>query len=142
MKAASMFEIVKMFAEPYTKNSNALGVMLIEKYNPTSDASTYPGRSTVKETYDYIDGYLAKAAQKLASVKGAKASMFLTIDAVTAMQARVALCKGDWQTAATKAASLVDSGKYPLISFEGVDLTAADAQAQVDEVLADVSIVK
>ncbi len=139
MKAASMFEIVKMFAEPYTKNSNAPGVMLIEKYNPTSDASTYPGRSTVKETYDYIDGYLAKAAQKLASVKGAKASMFLTIDAVTAMQARVALCKGDWQTAATKAASLVDSGKYPLISFEGVDLTAADAQAQVDEVLADFS---
>ena len=31
-----------------------------------------------------------------ASVAGAKASMFLTTDAVTAMQARVALYKGDY----------------------------------------------
>ena len=139
MKAAAMFELVKMFAEPYTKNPEALGVMLVDTYNPTSDDSTYPGRSTVAETYEFIDKYLGMAASKLASVKGSKASMFLTADAVTAMQARVALCKGDYQTAATKAASLVDGGKYPLISFENVDLTAANAQEQVSAVVEDFS---
>lgn len=139
MKAAAMFELVKMFAEPYTKNPQALGVMLVDTYNPTSDDSTYPGRSTVAETYEFIDKYLGMAASKLASVKGTKASMFLTADAVTAMQARVALCKGDYQTAATKAASLVDGGKYPLISFENVDLTAANAQEQVSAVVEDFS---
>ena len=137
MKAASMFELVKMFAEPYTKNPNALGVMLVDTYNPTSDDTTYPGRSTVAETYEFIDKYLGMAATKLASVSGSKASMSLTIDAVTAMQARVALYKGDYETAAAKAASLVDGGKYPLISFEGVDLTAADVQDQVNDVLDD-----
>ncbi|MBR5183174.1 MAG: RagB/SusD family nutrient uptake outer membrane protein, partial [Bacteroidales bacterium] len=136
MKAASMFEIVKLFAEPYTKNQNALGVMLVDSYNPTSDASTYPARSTVKETYDFIDNYLTKAASKLSKVQGSKASIYLTIDAVTALQARVALCKGDWQTAATKAASLVDGGKYPLITFENVDLESENAQNQIDDVLA------
>ncbi len=137
MKAISMFELVKMFAEPYTKNPSALGVMLVDKYNPTSDATTYPGRSTVKETYDYIDSYLDKAASKLASVKGAIASMYLTTDAVTAMQARVALYKGDYQTAASKAASLVDGGKYPLISFVGIDPTAEGADKKVAKVVED-----
>lgn len=135
MKAISMFELVKMFAEPYTKNPQALGVMLVDKYNPTSDASTYPGRSTVAETYEFIDKYLGLAATKLASVAGAKASMFLTTDAVTAMQARVALYKGDYQTAATKAASLVDGGKYPLISFVGIDPTAEGADKKVAKVV-------
>ena len=131
MKAAAMFELVKMFSEPYTKSTSALGVMLVDTYNPTSDASTYPGRSTVAETYEFIDGYLAKAATKLAGVKGQVASMFLTTDAVTAMQARVALYKGDWSTAATKATSLIDGGKYPLISFEGVDKDDEDAVSEV-----------
>ena len=135
MKAISMFELVKMFAEPYTKSPQALGVMLVDKYNPTSDASTYPGRSTVAETYEFIDKYLGLAATKLASVAGAKASMFLTTDAVTAMQARVALYKGDYQTAATKAASLVDGGKYPLISFVGIDPTAEGADKKVAKVV-------
>jgi hypothetical protein len=135
MKAISMFELVKMFAEPYTKNPQALGVMLVDKYNPTSDASTYPGRSTVAEAYEFIDKYLDMAATKLAGVAGAKASLFLTTDAVTAMQARVALYKGDYQTAATKAASLVDGGKYPLISFVGIDPTAEGADKKVAKVV-------
>ena len=135
MKAITMFELVKMFAEPYTKNPDALGVMLVDKYNPTSDASTYPARSTVKETYEFIDKYLGMAETKLASVAGAKASMFLTTDAVTAMQARVALYKGDYQTAATKAASLVDGGKYPLISFVGIDPYGENASEEIAAVL-------
>ena len=130
MKAAAMFEAVKMFAEPYTKNKSALGMMLVDTYAPTSDATTYPARSTVEETYKFIDENLSKAATKLAGVKGAVASMFLTTDAVSAMQARVALYKGDYATAATKASALVDGGKYPLISFANVA-----SQEDVDKAL-------
>ncbi len=120
LKAAAMFESVKMFAEPYTKSTSALGMMIVDTYNPTSDASTYPARSTVGETYEYIDKYLGMAATKLASVPGKVASMFLTSDAVSAMQARVALYKGDYSTAISKSTTLIESGKYPLISAENV----------------------
>lgn len=120
MKAVAMFEAVKMFSEPYTKNQNAHGMMLVDTYAPTSDAATYPARSSVAETYEFIDKYLGMAATKLASVPGKVASMFLTSDAVSAMQARVALFKGDYATAISKSTALVDGGKYPLISVEGV----------------------
>jgi len=115
MKAAAMFELVKMFAETYTSNPNALGVMLVDTYNPTSDQTVYPGRSTVAEVYQFIDENLNKAASKLSAVENAEASIYLTPDAIKAFQARVALYKGDYATAASLATSLIDSGRYPLI---------------------------
>lgn len=118
MKANTMFYLVQLFAEPYTKKSDALGVMLVDKYNPTSDQSQYPSRSTVAETYKFIEDNLAIAATKLAGISGEVASEYLTIDAVTALQARVALYKGDYATAISKSTSLVDGGKYPLVEDE------------------------
>lgn len=136
MKAISMFELVKMFAEPYTKNPNALGVMLQDEYSNSPElASSYPGRSTVAQVYEYVDEYLGLAAQKLASVPGQVASMYLTADAVTAMQARVALYKGDYTTAAQKAASLIEAGTYPLISVEGIDPTTEDGEKALENVV-------
>ena len=122
MKANAMFYLVQLFAEPYTKNPDALGVMLVDKYNPTSDQSQYPGRSTVAETYKFIEDNLSIAASNLSTVTGTVASEYLTIDAVSALQARVALYKGDYETAAAKASALVDGGTYKLVedadSFE------------------------
>ena len=118
MKAVTMFYLVQKFAEPYTKNPEALGVMLVDEYNPTSDQTQYPARSTVAETYKFIEENLSTAASKLAGVSGEVASEYLTIDAVTALQARVALFKGDYANAASKATSLVDGGKYELVSDE------------------------
>lgn len=118
MKANAMFYLVQKFAEPYTKNADALGVMLVDKYNPTSDQTQYPARSTVAETYKFIEDNLNIAATNLAGASGEVGSEYLTIDAVTALQARVALFKGDYATAASKAASLVDGGKYELVSDE------------------------
>lgn len=114
MKAHTMFYLVQLFAEPYTKNPNAPAVMLVDKYNPTSDQTQYPARSTVAETYKFIEDQLSIAASKLSAKAGAVASEYLTIDAVSALQARVALYKGDYATAIAKATSLVDGGAYPL----------------------------
>lgn len=118
MKAYTMFYLVQLFSEPYTKNPDALGVMLVDKYNPTSDQSQYPGRSTVAETYKFIEDNLSDAAAKLTVSTGEVASEYLTIDAVNAMQARVALYKGDYATAAAKASALVDGGTYDLVEDE------------------------
>lgn len=118
MKAYTMFYLVQLFSEPYTKNPNALGVMLVPKYNPTSDQSQYPGRSTVAETYTFIEENLKIAAQKLANVEGAVASEYLTIDAVTALQARIALYKGDYATAIEKSTSLIGPAKYEFVADE------------------------
>ncbi len=129
MKANTMFYLVQLFAEPYTKNPNALGVMIVDKYNPTSDQTQYPGRSTVAEVYKFIEDNLSTAASKLAGVSGEVASEYLTIDAVTALQARVALYKGDYATAIAKSTSLVDGGNYPLVEDEDefVDLWTNDS---------------
>ena len=70
--------------KPYTKNPDALGVMLVDKYNPTSDQSQYPGRSTVAETYKFIEDNLSIAASNLSTVPGTVASEYLPLAAVSA----------------------------------------------------------
>jgi len=54
----------------------------------------------------------------LAKIEGSVGSSYITIDAVKAMEARVALNKCDWSKAATLASGLVDGGKYPLLTSQ------------------------
>lgn len=117
VRAASMFSLVERFCEVYdaSKAATQMGVMLVDSYAPTSDQNTYPGRSSLEETYKFIENNLALAEQGLKSVEGTVASTVLTKDAVTALKARVALTKGDYDTAITAATSLIESNTYPLI---------------------------
>lgn len=117
-KAYAAYLLALKYCKVYSSTASSdMGVMLVDNYNLSpSDWSTYPGRSTLQETYDYITSNLSKAATCLASVKGAVASTVLTKDCITAMQARVALSMGNYTEAATKAGSLCDSGTYPLVA--------------------------
>lgn len=118
LRAYSMFTLAQLYCKNYNASTadSDLGVMLLDGpvTNP-GDITSYVGRSSLKATYEYIEKNLADAETKLASVAGAVASEYITNDAVTAMKARVALTKGDWQAAARYASSLVDGKKYPLI---------------------------
>jgi len=121
-KAYAAYLLALKYCKAYNSStaSSDMGVMLVDDYNLTpSNWSTYPGRSTLKETYDYITSNLSKAATCLANVKGAVASTVLTKDCITAMQARVALSMGNYDEAALKAGSLCDSGTYPLVAADG-----------------------
>ena len=119
-KAYSMFILTELFCKNYSANASSdYGVMLSDKkFKTPSDQSTYVGRSSLTETYDYIERNLTKAEQLLSSVSGSEGSIYLTADAVKALEARVALTKGDYSKAAGLAAQLVDGGAYPLLTTQ------------------------
>ena len=119
-KAYSMFILAELFCKNYSSNASSdYGVMLSdETFATPSDQSTYVGRSSLAETYEYIERNLSKAEQLLGSVTGSEGSIYLTVDAVKAMQARVALTKGDYAKAASLAAALADGGRYPLLTSQ------------------------
>lgn len=118
LKAITMFELAQRYSDAYTPQnaSTSLGVMLVDSYAPTSDPEKYPARSSLADTYTFIDQNMTKAAEALKNVKGTVGSMFLTSDAVTAMQARIALIKGEYDTAIRLSTELIAAGKYPLIN--------------------------
>ena len=119
-KAYAMFILTELFCKNYSSSASSdYGVMLSDKtFTTPSDQSTYVGRSTLTETYEYIERNLAKAEQLLGSVTGEEGAIYITSDAVKAMQARVALTKGDYGKAASLAASLADNGRYPLLTTQ------------------------
>lgn len=119
-KAYAMFILTELFCKNYSSSASSdYGVMLSDKTFATpSEQATYVGRSTLAETYEYIERNLAKAEQLLGSVVGTVGSIYLTADAVKAMEARVALTKGDYAKAASLAAALCDGGRYPLLSSQ------------------------
>lgn len=82
--------------------------MLVTKYNPTGDVDAYPSRSSLDATYALIESDLEAAYSGLKEYETVDASnvapnaIYLSSHAVAAMQARVALVKGDYETAFAK----------------------------------------
>lgn len=97
-----------------------LGLPLQLTYAPSSDASTYPGRSSLKATYEQIKNDIDSAAKyvnpALILAQSQDPIFYISADVVTALKARAALQMKDYTTAAAAASSLVDGGKYPLVS--------------------------
>lgn len=94
--------------------SQTLGLPLQTVYNPTSDSSKYPGRSSLEETYNLLLEDLEKASA--ITTVGAANSKYWTIDAVNAMRARVLLNMKRYEEAADAALSVINSNKYQLAS--------------------------
>ncbi len=101
--------------DPNTPNS---GVPLITTYEPSGDYASYKGRATLAEVYALIEDDLNKAysdlnAYETSGIDGAKANLapnasYLSTYAVMALQARIALLKGDWATAIDKAEKVIE----------------------------------
>jgi type 1 fimbria pilin len=119
-KAYAMFILTELYCKNYSSSASSdYGVMLSDTpFLTPSEQATYVGRSSLAETYEYIERNLSKAEQLLSSVTGKEGSIYLTADAVKAMQARVALTKGEYAKAAGLAAQLADSGRYPLLTTQ------------------------
>ena len=121
-----------------------VGLPLVTEYYPTAEKQYYPGRATLAETYKFIEDDLAAAydgikffeenfediavadareEEKSAAQEDARnqISLMLTQNApylsswaVRALQARVALLKGDNQTAAKYAEEVINCGIWQL----------------------------
>ena len=121
-RASIMHELVRRYAPMYNPSSASsdLGVPVITSI----DLGLKPARNTVAEVYTQIASDIAAAKQLLAGVEGEAGAIKPTIDAVKALEARVALYKQDWATAASISAELINSGKYALAA------TAEDMEAE------------
>lgn len=100
------------------KEGTGLSLQLV--YAPTADSSKYPGRSSLTKTYEQIVSDLT-AANQLMSVAGedniaSEDGSIPSVDAVSAMLARVYLNMGDDTKAAEYAVNVINTRRYNLIA--------------------------
>ena len=120
VRAMCYFDLATKFCNLYDAATaeNEMGVPLVTEYAPSGDNSTYPGRSSLAATYQRITDDIASAKANMTAA-GETASIYLTVDALTAFEARVALMMGNYETAAENAMALINGQKYPLITDAG-----------------------
>lgn len=103
----------------------ALGIPIFETYNPTSDRTTYVGRSTQNESLAFIKKDLDEALAGLLeweaidrnSASVVSMSPYVNSNVVKALQARLALLTGDYKTAVEKANEVLNTNKYKLATY-------------------------
>lgn len=117
IRAHMYFNLTQYFCEDYDPETaaNKLGVPVVTVYDPTGDATKYPARGSLATTYEQIVADLTEA-EKYVTTEGGPNAIYVTKDVVTALQARVALTMHDYDQAFLKAKSLIDGGKYQLVS--------------------------
>lgn len=125
-RAYFYYLLTEKYCNSYTvidPNTPDSGVPLIISYAPTGDYNAYKGRATLAEVYAQIESDLEQAYSDLyayenSGVEGAKANLasnasYLSTYTVMALQARIALLKGDWATAIDKAEKVI-AGPFEL----------------------------
>ncbi|MEP6597512.1 MAG: RagB/SusD family nutrient uptake outer membrane protein [Ginsengibacter sp.] len=108
LRALAYFYLIRLYAKPFTLDPNAEGIPIVLTYDPTLK----PARSKVNEVYIQIEKDLTDAFSMMTNT--AKNSSFVTKYSARALEAKVALTKGDWVTAKTAALDVVDNGGYSL----------------------------
>ena len=108
LRALLYFNLVRLYAKPYTESPDAAGVPLVLTYEPTLK----PARSTVAEVYAQIIKDLDDAFGLMTNTS--KNSSYVTKYVAKALSAKVALTMGDWATAKSAAQAVVDNGGYSL----------------------------
>ena len=111
------YNLVQYFCKAYDAATaeTTFGVPVVTKYAPTALAETYPHRGTIGATYAQILADLEEAAATI-TTEGKADNIWISKDAVTALQARVALSMGNYLTAYEKAKAVIETGTYPLES--------------------------
>lgn len=97
------------------------GLPIETSYNPSGDRATYVGRSTIRETVEYVNGQLKDAYDLMkeyeTNVSAANCNpnaIYVSSYAIAALQARFALLTQDYTTALDKAELVINSGNYEL----------------------------
>lgn len=108
------------------------GLPLVTVYNPTGNSAAYPSRSSLAETYKLIEQDLTDALADLEAYETSGAASatenlapnasYVSSCVVEALQARLALSKGDYATAIAKAESVINSGYYTLTTYDDYPL--------------------
>jgi tetratricopeptide (TPR) repeat protein len=112
LRALMHFDLVRMFGRPYSHNPETnLGVMIKDN----TDVSSLPPRSTVKETYEFIESDLLRAAELMNENKPA---IFASKEVAWALLARVYLYMEQHENAIEYSDKVINSGRYQLLETD------------------------
>lgn len=118
MRAYAIFGLSQYFCKPYDENASTTdGVSYSLKFETETNAKNWPARKNLAETYQQIYNDL-DSAQAYITAKNSARSAYVTLDAVAALRARVALTQGDWELAAQESDIVITGGTYSLCSNE------------------------
>lgn len=127
LRAFCHFNLVRFFAEPYTINATAPGVIL---RTSTTDPSS-KARSSVKDVYTQVINDAIKAASLMNAPRG---NNYASKEAAEALLSRVSLYKGDYQGAVTYSNNVINSGRYTESSAAAFKTLFANAQANPETI--------
>ncbi len=134
LRALGHFDLVRMYAQPYTSEPKSLGIPII-----TKTEISYPERATVEEVYSQIVSDLEKSLLLLSvyprnnGSNGSNGSnlAFATKDAASALMAKVSLYMGNWQDASDYATNVIN-GNFALYNTSNyTSVWGQDAQSEV-----------
>ena len=108
LRAVVYFYLIRLYAKPFAVDPNAEGIPIVLTYDPTLK----PARSKVSEVYDQISKDLTDAFAMMSNTT--KNSSYVTKYVARALEAKVALTKGDWANAKTAALDVITNGGYSL----------------------------
>lgn len=117
IRALGHFDLVRLYAQPYTSAPQSLGVpvMLVSELG-------LPARNTVAEVYDQVvkDLLLAESIIEDDYTHDGVADKFASASkpAIQALLSRVYLYMGEWQKAADYATKVIESGKFSMFNAE------------------------
>jgi hypothetical protein len=118
LRALNYFNLVRLFAKPYTDDPAALGVPLVLAFDPNPPSDwVLPARNTVGEVYAQILSDLDNAYTLMSTYRG---SSYFSKYAARALQAKVNLYKGDYQSAYDQANDVIVNGGFTLVSAAGL----------------------
>jgi starch-binding outer membrane protein, SusD/RagB family len=116
LRAIAYFDLVKLYAQPYSYQKESLGVPVVL----TTEIGT-PARNTVAEVYDQVLSDLLDAEAKLGetvSRTGADSKAWASKPAAQALLARVYLYMENWSKAAEYATKVISNSNYRLYTAE------------------------
>lgn len=136
VRALSHFDLIRVFAQPYTHQPDGLGVPVV-----TVREIAQPERNTTREVYQQIVDDLSEAEGLFMNLADFRAEFrsgsvnprgFASKDAATALLARVYLYMGDYTNAAARANEVITSGNYTLYTEDNYGTVwGRDAQSEI-----------
>lgn len=127
-RAYMYFYLYQHFCQPYTAEKGdtpALGLPIVTIYHPTADRGSYPGRSTLNQTFALIEKDLQDCydALKVYEDKVSKENItqnaiYLSTYVVDALRSRISLYKGEYAKCAEYANNLIEAGTWTLTNAD------------------------
>lgn len=123
IRALNYFDLLKMYAQPYhyTAGATHMGVPIVKVLPVSLSELVYPGRSTVKEGYDWIVDNLQKAIEIMPDrliINGSNSTKKtrFSLNGAKALLSRTYLYMGQNELAAQLATEVIDSKQYTLLT--------------------------